>query len=62
MKKFIISDIHGNGNLYYAMMYYLDNISKGELAKERNYLNSDFYPQKLIKLDDGIIGYRDWKK
>ena len=30
MRKFIISDIHGNGNLYYSVMSYLENISKGE--------------------------------
>lgn len=28
MRKFIISDIHGLGNLYYSVMGYLDNISK----------------------------------
>ena len=28
MRKFIISDIHGNGDLYYSVMSYLENISK----------------------------------
>lgn len=28
MRKFIVSDIHGFGNLYYAIMNYLDNLSK----------------------------------
>ena len=28
MKKYIVSDIHGNGNFYYSIMYYLDNVSK----------------------------------
>ena len=27
MRKFIISDIHGNGNLYYSVMSYIENIS-----------------------------------
>lgn len=30
MRKFIISDIHGSGNVYYSIMGYLDNISKNE--------------------------------
>ncbi len=28
MRNFVISDIHGNGNLYYLVMRYLENISK----------------------------------
>jgi hypothetical protein len=28
MRKFIISDIHGNGKLYYSCMSYMNNISK----------------------------------
>lgn len=30
MRKFIISDLHGNGNVYHSIMSYLDNISKEE--------------------------------
>ena len=30
MRKFIISDIHGLGNVYYSIMNYLDNLSKNE--------------------------------
>ena len=30
MRKFIISDIHGNGNLYYSVISYLENISSKE--------------------------------
>ena len=30
MRKFIISDIHGFGNVYYSIMSYLDNLSKEE--------------------------------
>ena len=30
MRKFIISDIHGFGNVYYSMMNYLDNINSEE--------------------------------
>ena len=28
MRNFVISDIHGNGNLYYSVISYLENISK----------------------------------
>ncbi len=30
MRKFIMSDIHGFGNVYYSMMNYLDNLSESE--------------------------------
>ena len=30
MRKFIVSDLHGNGNIYDSIMAYLDNISKEE--------------------------------
>ena len=30
MRKFVISDIHGDGNVYYSVMGYLDNIKKKE--------------------------------
>ena len=30
MRTFIVSDLHGNGNVYYSIMKYLDNISKEE--------------------------------
>ena len=30
MRKFIISDIHGFGNVYYSMMSYLENLSQNE--------------------------------
>ena len=39
MKKFIISDIHGLGNVYYSIMNYLDNISK--LESLELYINGD---------------------
>ncbi len=39
MRKFIISDIHGLGNVYYSVMNYLDNISKTE--KIELYINGD---------------------
>ena len=39
MRKFIISDIHGFGNLYYSVMAYLDNISKNEDIEL--YINGD---------------------
>lgn len=39
MRKFIISDIHGVGNVYYAIMGYLDNLSKEEEIEL--YINGD---------------------
>ena len=39
MRKFIISDIHGNGNVYKSIMNYLDNISKTD--KITLYINGD---------------------
>ncbi len=39
MRKFIVSDIHGNGNVYYSIMGYLDNISKEEEIEL--YINGD---------------------
>ena len=39
MKKFIISDIHGNSNIYYSIMNYLENINKEEEVKL--YINGD---------------------
>ena len=39
MRKFIISDIHGLGNVYYSIMNYLDNISK--LEPIELYINGD---------------------
>ena len=39
MRKFIISDIHGLGNVYYSIMGYLDNINK--LEPIELYINGD---------------------
>ncbi len=41
MRKFIISDIHGFGNVYYSMMNYVDNISKEEDVEL--YINGDLF-------------------
>ena len=41
MRKFIMSDIHGFGNVYYSMMNYIDNISKEE--KIELYINGDLF-------------------
>ena len=39
MRKFIISDIHGNGNLYYSVMSYIENVSKTD--EVTLYINGD---------------------
>ena len=41
MRKFIISDIHGLGNVYYSIMNYLDNIKKEEEIEL--YINGDLF-------------------
>ncbi len=41
MRKFIMSDIHGFGNVYYSMMNYVDNISKEEDVEL--YINGDLF-------------------
>ena len=45
MRKFIISDIHGFGNLYYSVMGYLDNIS--EIDDIELYINGDLIDRGL---------------
>ena len=45
MRKFVISDIHGNGNLYYSVMSYLENISKCEDVTL--YINGDLIDRGL---------------
>ena len=53
MRKFIISDIHGFGNVYYSIMSYLDNISCNEEIEL--YINGDLidrgYESAEILLD-----------
>ncbi len=39
MRNFIVSDIHGNGNLYYSVMNYIENIS--ETDNVTLYINGD---------------------
>ena len=45
VRKFIISDIHGLGNVYYSVINYLDNISKDE--KIELYINGDLIDRGL---------------
>lgn len=53
MRKFVISDIHGFGNVYYSMMKYLDNLSCEEDIEL--YINGDLidrgYESAEILLD-----------
>ncbi len=53
MRKFIVSDIHGDGNIYYSIMNYLDNINKIEDIEL--YINGDLidrgYESAEILLD-----------
>ena len=45
MRKFIISDLHGNGNIYKTVMSYLDNISSKEDITL--YINGDLIDRGL---------------
>ena len=57
MRKYIISDIHGNGNLYYSVMSYIENISK--IDDVVLYINGDLIdrgPNSSEILLDLILG------
>ena len=45
MRNFVISDIHGNGNLYYSVMAYLENVSM--LDEVTLYINGDLIDRGL---------------
>ena len=53
MRKFIVSDLHGDGNAYYSIMGYLENISKED--EVTLYINGDLidrgYASAEILLD-----------
>lgn len=49
MRKFIVSDLHGNGDVYDSIMGYLDNMSTSE--KVELYINGDL-------IDRGLDSYR----
>ena len=49
MRKFVFSDIHGFGNVYYSMMNYLDNLSKEEDIEL--YINGDLFDRGLDSAD-----------
>lgn len=49
MRKFIISDIHGLGNVYYSIMNYLDNIKQNEEISL--YINGDLFDRGLESVE-----------
>ena len=49
MRKFIVSDLHGNGEVYDSIMAYLENISLSEEVEL--YINGDL-------IDRGLDSYR----
>ena len=61
MRKFIISDIHGFGNVYYSMMSYLDNLSQEEDIElyingdliDRGYESAEILLDIKRRIDDG---------
>ena len=50
MRNFVISDIHGNGNLYYSVMSHLENVSK--MDEVTLFINGDLIDRGL---DSGEI-------
>ena len=56
MRKFIISDVHGFGNFYYAVMNYLDNISQDEEIEL--YINGDLIDRGNESVDILLDVYR----
>ncbi len=49
MRNFVVSDLHGNGNMYNAIMAYLDNISKNE--EVTLFINGDLIDKGLESAD-----------
>ncbi len=49
MRKFIVSDLHGDGNVYRSIMSYLDNISKNEEIEL--YINGDLIDRGIESAD-----------
>ena len=60
-----ILTFNNNNEIIYGN-YFKDSkiipFTEEELNEERKNLDSDLEPKKLIKLDDGVIGYHDWVK
>lgn len=60
-----ILTFNNNNEIIYGNYFKNNKIipyTKEELDNERNYLDKNFHPKKLVELEDGIIGYQDWKK
>ena len=61
MRKFIVSDLHGNGNIYNAIMSYLENLSKDSEEEITLYINGDLIDrgyasaEMLIDIKNRII-------
>ncbi len=56
MRKFIVSDLHGDGNVYKSIMNYLDNISRDE--EVILYINGDII-DRGIDSSDMILDVRE---
>ena len=65
MRKFIVSDLHGNGNIYDSIMSYLDNINK--IEEIILYINGDLIDRgidsarMLIDISNRIINNKGFK-
>lgn len=47
MKKFVVSDLHGNGNIYDAIIGYLENLKKETNEEVTLYINGDLIDRGL---------------
>ena len=49
MRTFIVSDLHGNGEVYNSIMAYIENVNKEE--KVKLYINGDLHDRGLASFD-----------
>ena len=49
MRKFIVSDLHGNGNMYNSIIKYLENVNKDD--EIMLYINGDLIDRGLDSAD-----------
>ena len=67
MRNFIVSDLHGNGNAYSAIMAYLDNVSKDSNEEITLFINGDLIDRgpdsayMLLDIKDRVLNNRGIK-
>ncbi len=67
MRKFVVSDLHGDGNVYYSIMNYLENLSKESEEEIVLYINGDLIDrgpasvEMLLDIKDRIVNNKGFK-